>query len=188
MCKHLGCLNAHTRQSKKHWRLKQASEDHCGTNTSALRSWITTHLNTQVLAVEQKECFKDAFIFCPRFKSGQPSAENTHTKFRKCSRCLWTKGNDLGRYWQKFPASLHHTKRNMTRNLQLRKSKKQIMRLSFSLKQIIKDVKVPAQISRGLGLTELKKNLIEQQIFSTKSWDRQNTRALSHETTFNMNC
>ena len=38
----LGYLSDLTHQSNSHWRLKQASGDHCGINTSALRSSIIT--------------------------------------------------------------------------------------------------------------------------------------------------
>ena len=42
-------------------RLKQASEDHCDTNTSLLRSSIIIILITQVMAVSQAEFFLAVF-------------------------------------------------------------------------------------------------------------------------------
>ena len=60
--KQMGYLSDLTRQSDIHWRLKQANGDHYGINTSALRSLITTSLITRVLAVNQAECFMDAFV------------------------------------------------------------------------------------------------------------------------------
>ena len=50
-----------TRQSRKPQKLKQASEDHCGTNTSVLRSLIKLLLITQVLAVSLAEFFTAVF-------------------------------------------------------------------------------------------------------------------------------
>ena len=52
---------------RSHASIKQAlkietDKDHCGKNTSALRYLITTHLITRVLAVNQAECFMDAFL------------------------------------------------------------------------------------------------------------------------------
>ena len=49
-------------QSNSHWRLKQASGDHCGINMLALRSLNTTHLITQVMAANRTECFMGAFL------------------------------------------------------------------------------------------------------------------------------
>ena len=58
----LGYLSNLTRQSKKHWRLRQASGDHCGTNTLTMQSSITTLPTTQVMAVSQAECFTAEFL------------------------------------------------------------------------------------------------------------------------------
>ena len=44
------------------WRLKQLSGDHFGKNMSGLRSLITTHLTTQLLAVKRAEDFMDASL------------------------------------------------------------------------------------------------------------------------------
>ena len=58
----MGCSNDLTCRSNKHWRLKQAREDHCGINTSVLRSMITKLPITQTLAVSQAEFFMDALV------------------------------------------------------------------------------------------------------------------------------
>ena len=51
-----------SRQSIKHWRIMEASEDHFGLNTSALRPLIITLLIKHALAVSRAECFMDAFL------------------------------------------------------------------------------------------------------------------------------
>ena len=61
--KQLGYLSDLTRrQSNKHWRLRQASRDHCGTNTLTLQSSITTLPITPVFAVSQAESFTAEFL------------------------------------------------------------------------------------------------------------------------------
>ena len=47
---------------KQALKIETGGGDHCGTKTSVLRSLITTHLITRVLAVSQAEYFMDAFL------------------------------------------------------------------------------------------------------------------------------
>ena len=51
----IGLLERSHAQSNEHWRLRQESGDHCGTNTSISRSLITILLTTQVLVVSRAE-------------------------------------------------------------------------------------------------------------------------------------
>ena len=60
--KQSGCSNDLTCQSNKHRIVKQANEDPCGINTSALWCLITILLITQAFAVSLEEFFVEVFL------------------------------------------------------------------------------------------------------------------------------
>ena len=55
----IGLLERSHASIKQSLKIETGEVDHCGINTSALRSLVTTPLITRVLAVNRAECFMD---------------------------------------------------------------------------------------------------------------------------------
>ena len=138
--------------------MKQASVDHCGINTSALRSLITTPHTIQVLAVNRAECFTAAFLT----KYLISKWVFVHRKFphqiQKLHKASSSKQKRLSKTSEEMLCKLiSNTKRDMIKKLKAPNLNNPIMLTSYSRKQTTRQVKFPSQIFGGSGHISLRK-------------------------------
>ena len=93
--KRWGCYNYPMRQSNRHWRLKLASEDHCGINTSVLRSFFK-HLLSHKNWLWAKQSFSwPCSLQYLAYKIAISPTASTHSHFANCPRCSSSNTDDL---------------------------------------------------------------------------------------------
>ena len=167
--KQMRCSNDLTRQSNKHWRLKQASEDLCGINTAALWSSITIHLITQALDVSQTEFFVEVFLTLSRLWIWDFSHSKHPFPPRKLPKMSLIEDRRSNKMFAKMLCKLtSHTKLIRTKWLTLQSSKKQNTYV-FQPKPDHQRSKIAFTELRRIGPCKIEKVLPDSKIGSNKT-------------------